>query len=85
MSRKKTSQEACNDYIAQVTDQLDLQDYIEVNAIDLQNPINSLMDWRLASKAVKKGLDKMTKEPRSYEFHFNNRGKFSQSQIGVIF
>ena len=92
LSRKKSSQEACIDYISQVKQQLNPEDYIEVNAIDLQSPVNSLMDWRPASEMVRKGLDKMTKEPRSliffvgavYEFTFNEKGKFSQSQIGVM-
>ena len=92
LSRKKSSQEACDDYISQVKFQLDARDYIEVQAIDLQNPVNSLMDWSLANESVSKALDKKTKEPRSiilfkgavYEFTYNEKGLFSQSQIGVM-
>ena len=68
LSRKRSSQEACTDYISQVEQQLNPEDYIEVNAIDLQNPVHSLMDWRPASENVRKELDKMTKEPRSLIF-----------------
>ena len=92
LSRKRSSKEACDDYINQVKFQLNCNQYIEVKATDLQNPVNSLMDWSPANISVSKELDRKTKESRSiilfkggvYEFTYNERGKFAQSQLCVL-
>ena len=68
LSRKKSTQDACNECINNVKKQLGNNLYLEMNAVDLQNPLNSLMDWTPASEKVKNGLDKRTEEPRSLLF-----------------
>ena len=94
LSRKRSSQEACDDYISQVIYQVNYNQYIEAKATDLQNPVNSFMDWSLANSFVAKELDKKTKETKEsrsiilfkggvYEFTYNKIGKFAQSQLSV--
>ena len=92
LSRKKSSQEACDEYISQVKYQMHETEYIQIHCTDLQNPVHSLMDWVPALEIVSKSLDKKTKEPRCllffvgavFEFTYNERGKFSQSQLAVM-
>ena len=61
---KNSTIEACNEYSTNMKSQLNNFDYIESHCLDLQNPVNSLMDWILASENINKSLDKKTNEPR---------------------
>ena len=65
---KNSTIEACNEYSTNMKSQLNNFDYIESHCLDLQNPVNSLMDWIPTSENISKSLDKKTKEHRSLFF-----------------
>ena len=53
-SAEKTSQQACDKYFSQVKYNLNKENYIDKYSIDLQNTINSSMEWIPATENTKK-------------------------------
>ena len=91
-SKKAPAKRAALDYINAVRNTYLPHQIRHSTSNDVQNPQNSHQEWQLASESTRLILDKKLKEPREllffigafYEFTYNDDGKFSQSQIGLL-
>ena len=91
--KKYPAKEASKEYILQVKNHLSPNEYVESESEDFQLTHNSHEEWQLASATTRKYLDHHIKEPRcllffkgaKYVFTYNNEGKFSQSQLCLLF
>ena len=90
--KKYPARKASEQYIEQVRSQFDNNDVRERSAEDIQNPQQSHQEWQDASEVTSNSLDHKCKEPRKllffvgavYQFTYNNDGKFTQSQMGLL-
>ena len=72
--------------------QLDVDKYRESNAVDKQITQQSHGEWNDANEITSNSLDQKCKEPWKllffvgavYQFTYNEDGKFSQSQLGLL-
>ena len=90
--KKYPARKASEQYIEQVRSQFDNNDVRERSAEDIQNPQQSHQEWQVANEITSNSLDHKCKEPRKllffvgavYQFTYNNDGKFTQSQLGLL-
>ena len=90
--KKKPAKEASEDYLTTVKGKLKNEQYLEVESLDVQLSYNSHEEWQTASDGTRAFLDHILKEPRvllffiggKYTFTYNEEGKFSQSQLGLL-
>ena len=91
--KKHPAKEASKRFVEQIRQRSDIGILREHCSDDVENPRLSHCDWTKASESTKASLDNKVKEPRTlllyrgavYEFTYNDRGKFSQSQIGLLY
>jgi hypothetical protein len=91
--KKHPAKEASKRFVEQIRQRSDIGILREHYSDDVENPLFSHCDWTKASESTKASLDNKVKEPRTlllyrgavYEFTYNDRGKFSQSQIGLLY
>ena len=90
--KKLPANAACMNYIEQVKNQLNEDQYIIQDSQDYEKSQHSLEDWRVASPYTREKLDKMCKEPRKilffkgavYECTYNKKGHFSHTQLAIL-
>ena len=90
--KKYPARKASEKYIEQVRSRLGRDDVRESEAKDIQNPQQSHQEWQDANEMTSSALDHKCKEPRKllffvgavYQFTYNNHGKFTQSQLGLL-
>ena len=91
--KKRPAKQAADEYIQQVKQQLQSGTYIECESKDVELTYNSHEEWHPACDATRKALSHHVKEPQTllffkgatYLFTYNAEGKFSQSQVGLLF
>ena len=90
--KKHPAREASDTYVNQVKSHLNISDYVEVKSQDVQLSYNSHEEWQTATERTSKYLNRLVKEPETllffrgakFIFTYNDDGKFSQSQIGLL-
>lgn len=90
--KKHPAREACDAYVQQVKSKLNISEYIESKSQDVQLTYNSHQEWQTASPRTSTYLNHIVKEPQTllffkgakFIFTYNEDGKFSQSQIGLL-
>ena len=90
--KKLPAKESSNDYINNVKQQLNTDEYFERRSEDTQKPHDSHQAWSIATTSTEIILDNRLKEQKSilffkgalHQFTYNKDGKFSQSQLGLL-
>ena len=90
--KKKPAKLASQEYIQQVKSHLSVNAYVVSKSVDVELTYNSHEEWQPATDATKASLDHQSKTQQEilffkgaqFLFTYNNEGKFSQSQIGLL-